>query len=467
MTGGINPGWGNSFPSYLANISGTLYFSANDGSNGKLNSGGLAAMGWRRWYCYGVVGGINPFLDSSHPMILTNVNGTLYFRASDASNGLELWRIGQTGFAEIVQRAGFIGGINPIDSSYPQLLTNVNGTLFFSANDGSHGTELWCIGISGLAEIVERAGLTGGVNPGQSGLIFVFSPMSMARSTSAHGGDDVGDELWRIGSSGLVEIVEREGMTGGIYPGLGGSNPFNLTNVNGTLYFTAYDTNYGFELWRIGTSEYAEIVERAGVAGGISPGGGSSVPSNLTNVNGTLYFRASDESTGDELWRIDNDGLAERIADINPGFSGSNPSNIVAVADSVYFTATNPTFGTELWGISDSMKSQVQSLALPGSANVFDTNSQVSFDDQDRMLVAYVARNAASTYLHVARYQPDGLIDASFGMDGTAIIDLSNLNSAADSVSLMDLQVAADGRAIVAASILNDSGISTSPSSVG
>ena len=28
-------------------------------------------------------------------------------------------------------------------SGYPQWLTNVNGTLYFKANDGVHGWELW------------------------------------------------------------------------------------------------------------------------------------------------------------------------------------------------------------------------------------------------------------------------------------------------------------------------------------
>jgi len=33
--------------------------------------------------------------------------------------------------------------INPGGDSYPQYLTNVNGTLFFTADDGIHGWELW------------------------------------------------------------------------------------------------------------------------------------------------------------------------------------------------------------------------------------------------------------------------------------------------------------------------------------
>ncbi|MBA2227306.1 hypothetical protein [Thermogemmata fonticola] len=33
--------------------------------------------------------------------------------------------------------------INPSGSANPRNLINVNGTLFFCADDGSHGTELW------------------------------------------------------------------------------------------------------------------------------------------------------------------------------------------------------------------------------------------------------------------------------------------------------------------------------------
>ncbi|WP_036477387.1 ELWxxDGT repeat protein [Myxosarcina sp. GI1] len=81
----------------------------------------------------------------------------------------------------------------------------------------------------------------------------------------------------------------------------GGSNSFvdNLTVVNETLYFTATDGTNGEELWKSdGTAEGTVLVED------INPGGDSSFPNNFTEVNGKLYFTANDGTNGDELWSL-------------------------------------------------------------------------------------------------------------------------------------------------------------------
>ena len=56
------------------------------------------------------------------------MGGTLFFTANDGGNGVELWKS---------------DGTDP--GARPDLdnLTNVNGTLFFTADDGVHGRELW------------------------------------------------------------------------------------------------------------------------------------------------------------------------------------------------------------------------------------------------------------------------------------------------------------------------------------
>jgi ELWxxDGT repeat protein len=86
-----------------------------------------------------VVKDINPGATDSLPGALTNVNGTLFFTADDGLHGRELWKSDGT-------EAGttLVADINPgQDSSYPDWLENAKGTLFFSADDGVHGAELW------------------------------------------------------------------------------------------------------------------------------------------------------------------------------------------------------------------------------------------------------------------------------------------------------------------------------------
>jgi ELWxxDGT repeat protein len=71
--------------------------------------------------------------------LLTDVSGTLFFRADDGTTGRELWRSDGTAAGTVL-----VKDINPGPaSSSPNELTAVNGTLFFRADDGTTGVELW------------------------------------------------------------------------------------------------------------------------------------------------------------------------------------------------------------------------------------------------------------------------------------------------------------------------------------
>lgn len=81
---------------------------------------------------------INPG-GSSNPTELTKVGNTLFFAANDGVHGTELWKSDGTGAG-----TKMVKNIRPYGkSSNPQNLVNVNGTLFFTANDGTHKTQLW------------------------------------------------------------------------------------------------------------------------------------------------------------------------------------------------------------------------------------------------------------------------------------------------------------------------------------
>jgi len=67
------------------------------------------------------------------------VGGLLYFAANDGSHGSELWRSDGTAAGTYMLKDIKSGSAG----SSPAYLTNVNGMLFFVADDGIHDAELW------------------------------------------------------------------------------------------------------------------------------------------------------------------------------------------------------------------------------------------------------------------------------------------------------------------------------------
>ena len=122
-------------------MGGTLFFAANDGTNG-----------YELWKSDGTAAGTVLVKDiypggyarhySSNPANLTNVGGTLFFSANDGTNGMSFGSRTARPPAPSWSRTSTREAYGP-NSSNPADLTNVGGTLFFSANDGTTGRELW------------------------------------------------------------------------------------------------------------------------------------------------------------------------------------------------------------------------------------------------------------------------------------------------------------------------------------
>jgi ELWxxDGT repeat protein len=257
---------------------------------------------------------------------------------------------------------------NPGDSA-PANLFDANGTLLFSADDGVHGTELWKsnggpLGAGGtemLPEISPGSGAAGSSNP--SGFVQIGNTIFFAASDGS-GLSDHGVELWKTDPP-FTTVT----MVDDINDGPDASDPEELTNVAGILFFRANDGASGEELWKLGPSSSTPVqVDEINSAPGI---GGS--PNGLVGVGGNLIFSA-DDGSGSGLWKVSPPDY-DSVVGIDLGGSssaGSDPQELTDVDGTLLFAAMGPD-GVELWRsdapFSDS--SQVEDINGSGSSNPF------------------------------------------------------------------------------------------------
>ena len=318
----INGGTVSSDPQNFTLVGSTLFFSANDGVNGR-----------ELWKSDGTQAGtllvrninINPFVpNSSDPSNLTNVNGTLFFTADDGVTGIELYKSdGSTAGTVRVET------VNRPATWVPASLTSFGGLLYFAANPGAGGVQLFRS--NGTAAGTAAFNAVGSTNPEQ--LAVVGTTLFFTAIDGANG-----RELFKtdgVATPTRVETVNRPASW----------EPKNLTNVNGVLYFTADDGTNGLELWRSnGTAAGTVMVTD------LNLGAAGSNPASLTAVGNALFFTALTPASGREIYRLDGGSSTPvLLRDIAPGTASGSPSLLTPVAGTVYFVADPGTRVLELW----------------------------------------------------------------------------------------------------------------------
>ncbi len=125
----------------------------------------------------------------------------------------------------------------------------------------------------------------------------------------------------------------------------GGSNVGDFVEFKGRLYFRADDDTHGNEIWvSDGTPNGTHLFVD------IESGRLSSSPSYLTVLGDQLYFSAGDDAFGTELWVTDGTPAGtRRITDINPGVNSSRVSHLTVLNNKLYFAADDGIHGVELW----------------------------------------------------------------------------------------------------------------------
>jgi ELWxxDGT repeat protein len=308
---------------------------------------------------------------------LTNVNGTLFFSHDDGIHGDELWKSDGTEVGTTLVKDIFPGVstyFGPYSSS-PSDLTNVNGTLFFTAYDSTVGQELWkSDGTEAGTTLVKD------IFPGGVSYFFTYSPYSSnpANLTSVNGtlffeaADQFhGHELWKSDGTAAGTVIVADINAGG-----SSSYPTYLVNVNGTLFFTAYHSTVGRELWKSdGTTAGTIMVKdiNSGVANSRASGAS-------TNLNGMLFFSATDGTHGYELWKSDGTTAGTvMVADASPGPSGSYPDWLTNANGTLFFTADDGIHGAELWTYPSFSGASTPSLDVSGFPKTTTAGAAGSF----------------------------------------------------------------------------------------
>jgi ELWxxDGT repeat protein len=124
-----------------------------------------------------------------------------------------------------------------------------------------------------------------GSNP--SGLVAVGSTVFFTANDGAWG-----NELWRSDGTAAGTAMVKD-----IYAGNGGASIKNMINVGGTLYFSAYTTACGAEPWMSdGTAAGTVMVQD------IYAGSPSSNPSNMVASGSSIFLTATDATHSSRLF---------------------------------------------------------------------------------------------------------------------------------------------------------------------
>jgi ELWxxDGT repeat protein len=292
-----------------------LYFVANDGS-----------IGSELWKTDGTEEGTVPVTDinplgSSSPRSLYEINGSILFIADDGTGGSELWKTDGS-----INGTSLLIDIYPgeEDGAFSYHSERYNGELYFAGNDGENGIELWK-----SDGTMEGTKMVKDISPSGSRPQDMMATDSLLYFTAA---DSLGRRIW-----------QTDGTEAGTKPVLDMNGIDLMAVIDGILFFEAEDEEYGHELWRSnGTEEGTFMVKD------IFEGPASSQPYFQSFVDGTLYFSAIDKDHGRELWALSQLSIGAKIqADVN---EICGPETTVTISSSIENAGDNPVIN---WFLND------------------------------------------------------------------------------------------------------------------
>lgn len=292
------------------------------------------------------------------------LNGKIYFAASDGTNGEELWvSDGLSGGTAMLKdlRTGSAG-------SFPTGLFTTGGKLYFHATNSSGQRGLWVsdgtangttqLSTTDLGQYFGSIGSTlffyrSGVR-GNSGAFYKSDGTASGTVRLADGFPETGmkgavvfDGTIFVSTSDTSQSLRTMNATTGVMTPVSGS-PAEIQSIHlaGTKLFliAADNLSQPRRLWKLDTAASTPV--------SIQPADSAALARNPTApvaFAGAYYFSAHSEADGVELWKTDGTAAGTNLVkDISSGVTSSQPAGLSVVGTKLYFAATGSA-GRELW----------------------------------------------------------------------------------------------------------------------
>ena len=317
---------GNDSVSDIVGLDGRVFFRANDGTNGT-----------ELWVTDGTVAGTRRLTDintggDSNPTALYAYGNKIVISATDGSTGREMY-ISTDGSTFVS-----LGDNNPSGDFNPGTVTPLGSGFVFRGTDAVRGQEPWFTdGTAAGTRIIAD------LNPNGNTEMDTMVAISPTKVLFKGNDGTSGWEPWITDgtANGTIILDIQTGIENG-----GSSDPVWITAVNGRVYLNAYNENRGRELWvtdgtLAGTTQSDIIlaggrVEEAAVAAGTG-----------------AVWGAGDGTNGRELWLSNGTAAGTVQMDLNTSRlrdqGNSYPGQFTRMGSTTYFVARNAQDGNELW----------------------------------------------------------------------------------------------------------------------
>jgi len=326
----------------------------------------------------------------------TRLNGWDYFvtGGSNRFNATGIWRTNGATTELVAEDLTIEIEIGSFEIGAPRAFAALGNYLYFTADDGASGREIWRTDGSSVARVADLCVPTcdGALGvPYASGSWVYFNGYTSA----------TGAELWR--TNGTTTSIVKDTV-----PGTGGSSFHDFFTHEGIIYFRYSNETFGWELGQTNGTSSGTVLHNLAVGSADSypsdftpfagrlffsansqlwsltttqapaeffapNSSGVSFVHSLTVVGSQMFFSATDGVDGRELWVTSGDptdpSATTQVADIAAGSGDSGPMWLTAFGTRVYFAASDGLDGTELWSSNGAGNASQVADINPGSGN--------------------------------------------------------------------------------------------------